>query len=85
MAAKDYCTLFPEGIPGTKYKWGDCCKDHDENFEEGEISFSDANLYLWHCVRRKGQEYAPVAYILWLGTSMFGFPFWIYQRARDRQ
>ncbi len=80
MAAKDYCTLFPDGIPGTKYQWGDCCKEHDEYFGSGKVTYFQANLYLWHCVRRKGKTYEAVANIMWIGTTLLGWPFWLQHK-----
>lgn len=75
----NFCSFFPDGIPFTEYYWGDCCEDHDDDFDYGTMSFSEANDYLWWCVRRKG--YKELANIIWYGVTIFGYPFfWIARR-----
>jgi hypothetical protein len=81
---KDYCTLFPDGFKnpftGEVYYWGGCCAEHDKAFETGDITFMQANDYLWSCAYRKG--YRKIANVLWIGTTLFGWPFWLYHRTK---
>jgi len=77
----DYCSFFPDGIPFTKCYWGDCCEEHDDNFEFGSMGFAESNDYLWWCVRRKG--YKKLANLMYYGVTLFGWPIWYYWRSKD--
>lgn len=79
---KDYCTMFPDGIPFTRISWADCCKRHDDDYDAHDMTFEEANDYLYHCIKNKGEElemrflFGCLADVMWYGVSIFGKYFW---------
>lgn len=78
----DYCTMFPEGIPG--WSWQHCCKAHDLAYET-QVPKKEADIALFNCVYGSADGWLAVpsflvAALMFAGVTAFGRRF--YNQAR---
>ena len=69
---KNHCTCFVDSIFGVYI--GDCCKQHDEDFYNQNISKEVADKKLFKCVRSKTN--VVLASAMWIAVRTFGYIFW---------
>jgi len=72
----DACSLFPEGLPGHKNLWLQCCTDHDRAYWLGG-TYSErraTDKQLRQCVARVGKP--AIAELMLRGVRVGGSPWW---------
>jgi len=72
----DGCSFFPDG------DYFSCCEKHDLDYAYSP-SRSHSDLELRKCITRDGHP--VLAWIIWLGVRLFGYPFWLLAKYKVRK
>lgn len=73
--AKDYCSFWPD------WNWGDCCRQHDDDYKYGEIPRPESDAYLRECVSCSG--YPKMSKLMHFGVRKLGWIAWNNHRRRN--
>jgi hypothetical protein len=73
--SSDGCTLFPDGPPGDRRRWCECCLVHDMAYWRGgtEAERQAADLALRACVLERSHD-PGVAEAIYMGARLGGSP-----------